>query len=118
MENKLRVRSLQTMVDGMPLVSWVVDEDEIAILGDKEVEFVDPATIKIESKAIPTTMDVMVKMVAAQELEKAVAGRKDMFLYLFYQRRANAHPLFSVMVETESKVVVIGKKASGEPPSP
>lgn len=112
MEDSARVRSLQTMVDGLPLVSWVVDEDEKAFLGDKEVEFVDPSTIKIESKAIPTTVDVMVKMVAAQELEKAVAGRRDVFLYLFYQRRANTHPLLAVRVEDERKMVVVSKKAS------
>jgi len=109
MEDSARVRSMQTMVDGLPLLSQVIDEDERVIVGGIEVEFVDPATVPIDSKAIPTTIDVMVKMVASQELEKAVAGRRDVFLYLFYKLRLNTYPLFAVRVEGQRMDPVVEK---------
>ena len=83
MDDPPRVKNIETVIEDVPLSAWVLDEGERATLGGQEVEFVDPAGIKIESGVMPMEPETMARLVAAQELRKAVGERKDVFAYLF-----------------------------------
>ena len=107
MDDPPRVKNIETVIEDVPLSAWVLDEGERATLGGQEVEFVDPAGIKIESGVMPMEPETMARLVAAQELRKAVGGRKDVFAYLFYKLRAWSHPLVAVRVEVEKKLVQV-----------
>jgi len=102
------VRHMETDLDGVPLSSWIIDESETIKLGDEEIEFRDPSRIVIESGVRPMEPETMVRMVAIQELRKAIGDKKGVFAYLFYLRREESHPFFAVrVVENEMDVEVL-----------
>ena len=107
MDDPPRVKNIETVIEEVPMSAWVLDEGETATLGGQEVEFVDPAGIKLEKNVIPREKETMARMVAAQELRKAVGGRKGVFAYLFYKTRTWSHPLVSIKVEDERKAVEV-----------
>ena len=109
MEEKPRVKNLETKINGIPLFTWIIDEDEKATLGGELIGYSDPAVVEIERKVIPTNMEARTMIVVSEQMEKAVAGRKDVFLYLFYKCREGQHPLFAILAETERKEVKVVK---------
>jgi GNAT superfamily N-acetyltransferase len=107
MDEPRRVKNIETVIEDVKLSAWVIDPGETVTIGGKAVEFIDPAGIKIEKNVIPREPETMARMVAAQELRKAVGERKDVFAYLFYKVRPLSHPFIAIMVEDEKKEVQV-----------